>query len=76
MYDIVFAPDDIPPRDLVNARLGWVNGRYSLALFANNLFNRHLTLAHASNISASIPSYTRESSNQPLTVGLDLNVSF
>jgi outer membrane receptor protein involved in Fe transport len=76
MYDIVFAPDDIPSRDLVNARVGWINGKYSLALFANNLFNRQLTLAHASNISASIPSYTREATNQPLTVGLDLNVSF
>jgi iron complex outermembrane receptor protein len=76
MYDFIFAPAEVPSHDLVNGRVGWLAGKMSLALFANNLFNRHFTLANASNISASIPSYTREASNQPLTVGLDFNVNF
>jgi hypothetical protein len=56
--------------------VGWIGGKMSLAVFANNLLNRRLILANASNVSSSIPSYTREASNQPLTVGLDFNVNF
>jgi outer membrane receptor protein involved in Fe transport len=76
MYDFVFAPAEVPARNLVNARVGWIGAKMSLALFANNLLNRRLILANASNVSSSIPSYTREASNQPLTVGLDFNVNF
>jgi outer membrane receptor protein involved in Fe transport len=76
MYDFIFAPAEVPARNLVNARVSWLAGKMSLALFANNLLNRHLILAYSSNVSASIPSYTREASNQPLTVGLDFGVNF
>ncbi len=67
----------LPEYNLVNLRLtlnatsGW-----SLALFANNLTNKHAYLEDVAQLGLPNASYNRVATNQPETIGVDLNVKF
>jgi outer membrane receptor protein involved in Fe transport len=74
--DLTYALNTIPSRDLTNARISWQTGRYTAALFVNNMLNKHTILTYENSLTANSPSFNRAGSNQPMTVGLDVNYNF
>ena len=74
--DATFAINHLPSYDLVNAEAGVIHGDWSVMLFANNLLNRHALLSDNESISTNIPSLNRVSTNQPLTVGVNISYNF
>jgi hypothetical protein len=52
------------------------NIRWTLAAFADNLANKHAEMEVAPTTSTIVPQFSRIVTNQPLTVGIDVNVKF
>ena len=67
----------LPSYSLVNARVGLGHGNWDAALFVDNLTNK-VALISANNTSFqfNIPQVVRYSTNQPRTVGLQVNYKF
>lgn len=62
----------LPSYDLTNLRLGVEGGRWTAVLFAKNLFNQTAPLDFAyQGVNLTIPTFSRETISQPLTVGID-----
>ena len=67
----------LPAYNLINLRFtlksadGW-----SAALFVNNLTNKHAYLEDVAQLGLPNPSYNRVATNQPMTIGLDVNAHF
>ncbi len=78
MVDPSFAPiNHIPVRDIVNLRAGLVNDRgVSVFLFANNINNKRADLGDPEEISFFVPALNRVMTNQPRTIGLELDYAF
>lgn len=66
----------LPGYDIVKARIGVVNDRWSGFLYVDNPTNRAAFLDNVQNYLLNIPSLNRVSTNQPRTVGLSLDYSF
>jgi hypothetical protein len=63
--------------DIVNARLELHRGPIAYALYANNLTDKRAEItANNTELTGNVPTLTRFSTNQPLTVGLDLSFKF
>ena len=67
----------LPSYALANARVGLGHGNWSADLFVDNLTNK-VALISANNTSFqfNIPQVVRYSTNQPRTVGVQLNYKF
>jgi iron complex outermembrane receptor protein len=76
IQDITFARNTLPPYDLVNARLGIEHDHWSAAVFVDNLTNKMALFGDTGALSANIPILNRIATNQPRTIGLDLNYRF
>jgi iron complex outermembrane recepter protein len=76
IQDITFTRNSLPAYDLVNFRLGVETGRWSAMLFADNLTNKMALLGDTGALSANISILNRVATNQPRTIGVDLNVKF
>jgi outer membrane receptor protein involved in Fe transport len=76
IQDITFARNTLPPYDLVNARLGIEHEHWSAAVFVDNLTNKMALFGDTGALSANIPILNRIATNQPRTIGLDLNYRF
>ena len=74
--DATYTINHLPSYDLTDLRTGIEGDRWSVALFARNLFNQRAILSNAFQLAVNIPTFNREVINQPLTVGLDLNYHF
>jgi iron complex outermembrane receptor protein len=74
--ELTYSLDTIPRRDITNARLGVDGGKWSVALFVNNAFNQRKPIEYFNLLAATGPPYDRIATNQPLTAGVDFNVSF
>jgi iron complex outermembrane receptor protein len=74
--ELTYSLDYIPSRDITNARLGIDAGKWTVALFANNVFNQLKPIEYENLMALTGPPYDRISVNQPLTAGVDFNVSF
>jgi len=74
--ELTYSLDTIPRRDITNARLGVDGGKWSVALFVNNAFNQRKPTEYFNLLALTGPPYDRIATNQPLTAGVDLNVSF
>jgi outer membrane receptor protein involved in Fe transport len=67
----------LPSYNLINLRLtlnasdGW-----SAALFVNNLTDKHAYLEDVAQLGLPNPAYNRVATNQPMTIGMDLNAHF
>jgi outer membrane receptor protein involved in Fe transport len=67
----------VPAYDLTNIRAGIESGNgWSVAVFVNNLFNKHAALEDMLQESLPNASFNRIITNQPLTAGVDLNYRF
>jgi iron complex outermembrane recepter protein len=75
--DQVYTFVQLPTYDIVNARLELQRGQIGYSLYVNNLTDKRAEItANNTEITGNIPTLTRFSTNQPLTVGLDLNFRF
>ena len=77
MTDVTFYQNIVPSRDLVNFRAGWASDRkVSAFFFVNNVFDKRADLGDPEEISFFVPSINRVVTNQPRTVGLELNYAW
>jgi iron complex outermembrane recepter protein len=67
----------LPSYNLANARVGLAHGDWSADLFVNNLTNKvALMTANNTSFQFNIPQVVRYSTNQPRTVGVQINYKF
>ena len=74
--DVTYAVNNLPSYDLTNVRLGVETDRWSVMVFARNVFNERAVLTNAFQINLNIPTFNREVLSQPVTFGLDLLYHF
>jgi iron complex outermembrane receptor protein len=74
--DISYGLNHLPSRDITALRLTEHRGDLSAALFVDNLLNRRVTYADVTGVSFTSPAFNRVSTNQPRTIGIDLNYRF
>jgi hypothetical protein len=75
-YDLSYQINQLPSRDTLGLRTGLESKRWSAYVFVDNALNRHQVLENINLLSYTAPPYNRVATNQPLTVGVTLNVSF
>ncbi len=76
IQDITFTRNTLPSYDLVGFRLGVETVRWSAFLFADNLTNKVALLSDTGALSANISILNRVATNQPRTIGADLNFKY
>jgi outer membrane receptor protein involved in Fe transport len=76
IQDITFTRNTLPAYDLVGFRLGVETMRWSAFVFADNLTNKMALLSDTGALSANISILNRVATNQPRTIGADLNFKF
>jgi iron complex outermembrane receptor protein len=76
IQDITFTRNTLPSYDLVGFRLVVDTIRWSAFLFVDNLTNKMALLSDTGALSANISILNRVATNQPRTIGADLNVKF
>jgi iron complex outermembrane receptor protein len=74
--ELTYSLDYIPSRDITNTRFGIDAGKWTVALFANNVFNQIKPIEYMNLTVLTGAPYDRISVNQPLTAGVDFNISF
>jgi iron complex outermembrane recepter protein len=75
--DLSYVYAKLAPYDLVGLRVGLVADKWSGTLFVDNLTNDHAELGiNTTSFDWVIPSLVRVATNQPTTIGLDLNYRF
>jgi len=76
MQDITYGRNTLPPYDLVGARAGVETDRWSAVMFIDNATNKIALLSDTGALSANISILNRVATNQPRTIGVDLNFKF
>jgi outer membrane receptor protein involved in Fe transport len=77
MTDVTYYLNQVPARDIVRARVGWVSDRkVSAYLFVDNLFDKRADLGDPEEISFFVPALNRVMTNQPRTIGLELSYAW
>jgi iron complex outermembrane recepter protein len=76
IQDITSVRNTLPSYDLVGLRLGVETVRWSAFLFADNLTNKMALLSDTGALSANVSIFNRVATNQPRTIGVDLNFKF
>jgi iron complex outermembrane receptor protein len=76
IQDITFTRNSLPAYDLVGFRAGLETARWSAVLFVDNLTNKMALLSDTGALSANISILNRIATNQPRTIGADLNFKF
>jgi len=66
----------LPSYDLTDARISLSKDRWTVAVFANNVFDKHAQLSYLNINSFNLYSYNRVVTNQPRTIGVDLSVKY
>jgi iron complex outermembrane recepter protein len=75
--DIEYTYATLPSYNLVDLRFGLVGGRLSAYLFGNNLGDKRAELGiNTTAFAWTIPSVERVVTNQPRTIGIDINYKF
>jgi outer membrane receptor protein involved in Fe transport len=76
IQDITFTRNTLPSYDLVGFRLGVETVRWSAFVFVDNLTNKEALLSDTGALSANVSIFNRIATNQPRTIGADLNFKF
>ena len=75
--DIEYTYAQLPSYDLVGLRFGLANEKMSAYLFADNLTDKRAELGiNTTAFAWTIPSVERVVTNQPRTIGIDVNYKF
>ena len=76
IQDLTYGRNSLPPYDLVGARTGLETDRWSAVLFVDNATDKIAYLGDTGALSANISILNRVTTNQPRTIGVDLNFKF
>jgi iron complex outermembrane recepter protein len=76
MQDLTYGRNTLPPYDIVGVRAGVETDRWSAVLFIENATNKIALLSDTGALSANIETLNRVATNQPRTIGADLNFKF
>jgi iron complex outermembrane receptor protein len=77
MTDVSFVLNQVPSHDLVNLRAGLISDRkVSVSLFLNNVTDKRANLGDPQEISFFVPTLNRVTTNQPRTIGVELNYAW
>ncbi len=76
MQDLTYVRNDLPGYSLVNTRLGLDSHSLGVFLFVDNLTDRFVYLGDAYALSAQVASLNRVVTNQPRTIGLDVQYRY
>jgi len=76
MTDVSYAINEVPSHDIVNLRLGLDWSRADVTLYLNNAANTRAILGNTNAVSFNVATFNRVATNQPRTVGLDINYYF
>jgi iron complex outermembrane recepter protein len=76
IQDLTYGRNSLPPYDLVGARTGVETDRWSAVLFVDNATDKIAYLSDTGALSANISILNRVATNQPRTIGADLNFKF
>jgi len=76
MQDLTYARNTLPSYDLVDTRVGVESGRWTAALFVDNLTNRKALYSNTGALSANVQTFNRTATNQPRTFGTDVTFKF
>jgi outer membrane receptor protein involved in Fe transport len=76
IQDITFARNTLPAYDLVGLRGGVEKDRWTAFLFVDNLTNKEALLGDNGALSANVNIFNRVATNQPRTIGVDLNFKY
>ena len=74
--DLVPLGGRLPPHGLANLRATVFDNRWTVAVFINNVTNKHAQMEVDPELELNIPAFYRIVTNQPLTAGADVNVKF
>lgn len=76
MQDITYVRNNLPGYSLVNARAGLATDRFSAYLFCDNLTDKMAILTNNVAQTVNIPTLNRWVTNQPRTIGIDLQMRY
>ena len=76
MQDITFVRNNLAGYSLLNARAGVSSDRFSVFLFCDNVTNRMVILTNNVAQTVNIPSLNRWVTEQPRTIGIDLQMRY
>ncbi|HET9389922.1 MAG TPA: TonB-dependent receptor [Steroidobacteraceae bacterium] len=76
MQDITFVRNNLAGYSLLNARAGVSSDRFSAFLFCDNVTNRMVILTNNVAQTVNIPSLNRWVTEQPRTIGIDLQMRY
>jgi iron complex outermembrane receptor protein len=76
MTDVSYAINEVPSHDIVNLRLTLNLARADVALYLDNAGNTRAILGNTNALSFNVATFNRVATNQPRTVGLDVNYYF
>jgi iron complex outermembrane receptor protein len=76
IQDITYTRNTLPSYDLVDTRLGIESDHWSVLLFVDNLSDKKALLSDTGALSANVSILNRVATNQPRTIGADLNYKF
>ncbi len=74
--DATYYVNTLPAYDLTNIRGGVDAGKWTAALFVNNVTNRRVALNTVTQDASNVADWNRIAVNQPRTVGVDMNLRF
>jgi outer membrane receptor protein involved in Fe transport len=75
--DVTYYIDNLPSYDLLSARIGITASQgWSAFFFVDNITNKHALLNAINSQVLNIPTMTRDTTNQPRTIGVDLTYGF
>lgn len=76
-HDLAYANYELPSYDIINARIQLITARATYSLFANNVTNTRAQLTSNNTVmDFNIPSLSRVTVNQPVTVGVEFKYRF
>jgi hypothetical protein len=75
--DLAYTPLNLPAYDIVDLREVLSADKWNAAFFISNLTNKRAVITtNNTNVSSVIPTLTRVTTNQPLTIGIDFQYKF
>jgi outer membrane receptor protein involved in Fe transport len=76
MDDLTYVRNTLPGYSLVNARAGIVSDRFAAYLFCDNVTDKLAILTNNNAQTVNIPQVNRWVTNQPRTIGVDLQFRY
>jgi iron complex outermembrane recepter protein len=74
--DLTYVVNKVPSRNVMSLSAGLEKGDLSALLFIDNVLDKHNELANVNSIALNISAYNRVATDQPRTIGVNLNYKF